>query len=150
LTSGFWRTLASTEAGTVGCVPPFWLVSIGLRGVMAASVPLLASEKIWSNDELIVSVKMYVPAMRQTPRATARAVSAMRSLRANSPRKATFCMGLADRLHQVQDVVGAVAGLLVVDEAPVGQHEQAIGVRGGGRVVRDHDDRLAELVDGAA
>jgi hypothetical protein len=57
-TSGFARTLARTDAGTVGCVPPFCDVSIGLVGVIAASVPLLDSLKIRSNDELMVSVKM--------------------------------------------------------------------------------------------
>ena len=38
----------------------------------------------------------------------------------------------------------------VVGDAPVGEHEQPVGVGRGAGVVGDHDDRLAVLVDGAA
>src|ERR687886_1740039 len=88
--------------------------------------------------------------MSVTPRATASAVRIKRSLRAKRPRSATLRMGSADRLHEVEDVLGAVRLLGVVDDPAVGEDEQPVGVGGGGRVVRDHDDRLAELVDGAA
>src|ERR687883_1530576 len=88
--------------------------------------------------------------MSVTPSATASAVRINRSLRANSPRRATLRMELADGLHEVEDVLGAVRLLGVVDDLAVGEDEQPVGVGGGGRVVRDHDDRLAELVDGAA
>jgi hypothetical protein len=73
-------------------VPPLFDVSIVLRGVIDASVPLADSVKIRSKERLIVSVKTYVPAMSVTPRATASAVSTRRSLRANSPRRATLRM----------------------------------------------------------
>src|SRR3954462_13426891 len=204
-TPGWRRTRARIVGGTVGCVPPLLLVSIGLRGVIDASVPFADWVKIRSNERLIVSVKTYVPAISVTPSATASAVRISRSLRAKSPRSATFRISgpsrggrpgeggwrrrrartqtrrnasrhfersrtqpggdgrpsypgralregprSADRLHEVQDVLGGVRLRAVVDDPPVGEHEQAVGVGGGGRVVRDHDDRLAELVDGAA
>src|SRR3954453_12711642 len=145
-TPGWRRTCARIVGETVGCVPPLLLVSIGLRGVIDASVPFADWVKIRSNERLIVSVKTYVPAMSVTPRATASAVSTRRSLRANSPRRATLRIRLADRLHEVEDVLGGVR-LAVVDDAPVGEHEEPVGVGGRRGVVRDHDDRLAELVD---
>ena len=36
---------------------------------------------------------------------------------------------------------------MAVDDPPVGEEQDAVGDRGGAGVVRDHDDRLAELVD---
>src|SRR6185436_5110387 len=149
-TPGCRRTCARTAGETVGCVPPLLLVSIGLRGVIDASVPFADWVKIRSNERLIVSVKTYVPAISVTPSATARAVRTRRSLRANSPRRATLRMPeLPDGLHEVEDVVRGV-GLAVVDDPAVGEDEETVGVGGRGRVVRDHDDRLAELVDRAA
>src|SRR3954454_6375890 len=149
-TPGCRRTCARIAGETVGCVPPWLLVSIGFRGVIDASVPFADWVKIWSNERLIVSVKTYVPAISVTPSATASAVRISRSFRANSPRRATLRMGSADRLHEIQDVLGGVRLSAVVDDLAVGEHEQAVGVGGGRRVVRDHDDGLAELVDGAA
>jgi hypothetical protein len=58
--------------------------------VIAVSTPSFDFSKIRSNDRLIVSVKTYVPAIRVTPSAMARAVSPRRSLRVRSPRSATF------------------------------------------------------------
>jgi hypothetical protein len=84
------RTRCSSEAGTVGSVPAS--VSRPSRGVIAVSTPSLDFSKIRSNERLIVSVKTYVPAIRVTPSAMASAVSARRSLRVNSPRRATFRM----------------------------------------------------------
>jgi hypothetical protein len=49
--------LFSTSAETVGGVPPLFVVSIVLCGVMAASVPRLETVKIVSNALLIESVK---------------------------------------------------------------------------------------------
>ncbi len=91
-TPGCRRTCARIVGDTVGCVPPLFDVSIVLRGVIDASVPFADSVKILSNELLIVSVKTYVPAMSVTPRATASAVRTSRSLRAKSPRRATFRM----------------------------------------------------------
>ncbi len=50
------RTRSSSDAGTVGSVPP-WSSARPSRGVIAVSTPLLVSVKIRSNDRLIVSVK---------------------------------------------------------------------------------------------
>ncbi len=91
-TPGCWRTLSSTAAETVGGVPPLLVVSIVLCGVMAASVPRLETVKIVSKALLIESVKTYVPAISVVPRTTASTVSASRSLRASSPRRATLRM----------------------------------------------------------
>ena len=44
----------------------------------------------------------------------------------------------------------AVGSLHLVDDAAVGEEHDPVGVAGGDRVVGDHDDRLAELVDGLA
>ena len=53
------------------------------------SVPVLACAKTSVNERLIVSVKMYVPAIIATPSTTASAVRAVRSGRARRPRRAT-------------------------------------------------------------
>ena len=91
-TPGCWRTLSSTGPGTVGAVPPLLVVSIVLCGVIAASVPRLETVKIVSKALLIESVKTYVPAISVVPSTTASTVSARRSLRAKSPRRATLPM----------------------------------------------------------
>lgn len=52
-------------------------------------------------------------------------------------------------LHEVENGVGRRLEHLV-DDVPVGQEQDPVGVAGGGRVVGDHDDRLAELLDGLA
>src|SRR4051794_2317212 len=105
-TPGWRRTRARTAGDTVGTVPPLFETSMVCLGVIDASVPFADWVKIRSNERLIVSVKTYVPAISVTPSATASAVRISRSLRANSPRRATLRMGSADRLHEVQDVLG--------------------------------------------
>ena len=42
----------------------------------------------------------------------------------------------------------AVGSVELVDDAAVGEEHDPVGVRGRDRVVGDHHDRLAELVDG--
>ena len=56
---------------------------------------------------------------------------------------------LGHRLHQVEDALGGRAGAVVRDAA-VAEHDDPIGDRGGMRVVGDHHDGLAEVVDRVA
>ena len=56
---------------------------------------------------------------------------------------------LLERLHDVEDLVGREV-LAVRDDQAVGEEHDAVGDRGRARVVRDHHDRLAVLVDRAA
>jgi hypothetical protein len=63
-----------------------------LRGTTATSVPVFACAKTSVKERLIVSVKMYVPAIIATPSTTASAVRAVRSGRARRPRSATRLM----------------------------------------------------------
>ena len=78
-----------------------------------------------------------MPLIIATPSTTAIAVSAVRSLR-------------VARLRSVSRVMPRRATRPVVDDAPVGELDDAVGDVGGVGVVGDHDDGLAELVDGAA
>src|SRR6266571_8369135 len=91
-----------------------------------------------------VSVKTNVPEMKATPSTIASAVSTSRSLWASSPLIVTFRTSGPQRPHPLQDRVG---GRLVefADHRPVGQEEDPVRVRGPARVVRHHDDRLAEF-----
>jgi hypothetical protein len=59
----------------------------GFAPVTDTSTPWLAVSKTCENALSIVSVRTYVPEIIATPRTTASAVSAVRSLRAPSPRK---------------------------------------------------------------
>src|ERR687895_436071 len=83
--------------------------------------------------------------MKATPSSTASIVTKARSLRWASPRSATFVIALRDFLHQLDHVVGCARRGVVHHEA-VAQHDQAVRVGGRLRVVRDHHDRLPELV----
>ena len=89
-----------------------------------------------------------MPAIIATPSSTAIAVSAERSLRVGrapgGPEPIT-----RQRLQVVEDLVLRRA-LVVVDDLAVGQEQDRVGDRRRARVVGDHHDRLAELVDGAA
>src|SRR4051794_31504243 len=79
----------------------------------------------------------------------ASAVSARRPLRAStffSDRRNT---SLPEALHAVEHPLGGGLGHLV-DDPPVGQEDDAVGVARRDRIVGDHHDRLAELAHGAA
>ena len=52
-------------------------------------------------------------------------------------------------LHPVEHLLGRRARRLV-DDASVAEEHDPVGVRGGDRIVGDHDDRLLVLVDGVA
>src|SRR5580704_13856179 len=93
-----------------------------------------------------VSVSTNVPEMKVTPRMIASAVSASRSLWASRPLMVTLRISGSQGPHLLQDRIG---GRLVelAHHGPIGQEDDPVRVRGAARVVRDHDDRLAELRD---
>src|SRR5437879_2593821 len=117
---------------------------------MYAVVPRYTSSNRLSNVREIVSVRIIVPDMNETPSITARAVSAKRSLWASSPLIVTRrTVLLADVFHVVDDGLGRRA-LELVDDFPVGEEDDAIGIAGGDGIVGDHHDRLAQIGDGLA
>src|ERR1700684_2668106 len=91
-----------------------------------------------------VSVSTNVPEMNVTPSTMASAVSPSRSLWASRPLIVTFHMSVSQRPHTLQDGVGGRL-LKLAHHWPVGQEDHPVRVRGPARVVRHHDDRLAEL-----
>src|SRR3954452_4450686 len=99
-----------------------------------------------SNVFWIVAVSTDVPLMNATPMITASAVSTKRILCAARPLRVTFHISLpAQPLHLVEDGLrGRLADL--VHDAAVGKEDDAARVRGRGRVVCDHHDRLAEIL----
>src|SRR6478752_10341834 len=115
----------------------------------------------WLKLLLRVSVKINVPATNATPRTIANALIPIRSLWAKrlfrvarSTSGHRVCDGnradgpalmlRIEALHPVEDPIGGRLGHLVHD-LPVGQEQHAVRVSGGGRVVGDHHDGLAEL-----
>src|SRR3954447_12683340 len=104
-----------------------------------------------SNVFPMVSVSTRLPAMKATPSSTARLVVSTRSLRARSPAMVVFSIGalLPELLQAVEHPLGRRVRHLVDDPAVVEEHDAA-GVGGRHRIVGDHDDRLAQLLDGAA
>src|SRR6478752_4445420 len=103
-----------------------------------------------SNVCWIVAVSTEVPDMKATPMITASAVSKNRTLCAARPLRVTFHMPLpAQSVHLVED--GFRSGLVDrVDDATVREEDDPARVRGRGRVVRHHHDRLPELLHGLA
>src|SRR5512133_2720820 len=106
------------------------------------------SPKSRSNVAVAVSVSTSVPATNPTPRTTASAVSSSRSLRARRLLiVARSTRLLLQRFHPIEDFLrGRLEHL--VDDPPVGEEHDAVGVASGRRVVRHHHDRLPMLVDG--
>src|SRR4051794_24517087 len=138
-TPGTARTRASIALVIGDSCARFSRPSVSV-GETTTESPLAAALKMPAKDWLIVSVRMYVPAISATPSAIAMAVSTTRSLRCRKPRRIRRVIS-SDRLHQIQRLVGRDRRA-VVHDAPVGQHEQPIGKGRGVRVVGDHDDRL--------
>src|SRR5918911_3050488 len=100
------------------------------------------SPNSWSNVAVAVSVSTRVPATNPTPRTTATPVSSSRSFRASRLLIVARHTGSAlQRLHAVEDLLGRRVPHLVHD-ASVGQEDDPVRVRGGRRVVGDHDDGL--------
>src|SRR6478735_2864470 len=98
----------------------------------------------------MVSVSTNVPDTNATPSMTAMPVSRKRTFLLQMPLSVTFHMGSgAQALHLVEHRVGRRC-VQLVDDGAVGQEHDAVGVARRDRVVRDHDDGLAELVDRSA
>src|SRR5574340_1698281 len=127
------------------------------------STPLAASWKMLSNVRCRVSVSRNDPATKAVPSTTDSTVSASRTLCAARLRRDTLRMGELleyamasdhflgrggiELLHPVQHGLGG--GLTqLVDDLPVGQEHDAVGVARGTRIVRHDDHGLSELVDG--
>src|SRR6516164_11354232 len=103
---------------------------------------MLANSSV--NVSCRVSVRTNVPEMKVTPSTMASAVSPSRSLWASRPLIVTFHMSGPQGPHPLQDGVG---GRLVefADHGPVVQEDDPVRVCGPARVVRHHDDGLAEF-----
>ena len=146
-TPGTARTFSSVPGGS-GWVRPPKSPSTGCLAVTSTSTPFDTRSNRSVNDALMVSVKMNVPDTKATPMTTAKPVSAVRSLRANSPRidiRSIYATCFIRSSRSSADSAGAV-----VDDGAVAQHHHPVGGGRGARVVRDHDHGLAELVDRAA
>src|SRR5207245_646274 len=136
--------------GARSCWPPPWLLTLnGSWARTTASVPLVVWVNRWSKTLPIVSVNTNVPATKPTPRMIDIEVSSSRNLCASSPLRVTSHMprSVPEFLHAVEDLVGCGFGHLV-DDLAVDEEDHPLGAAGTDGVVGDHDDRLAELVDG--
>src|SRR5450755_5073133 len=97
-----------------------------------------------------VSVRTNVPDIKATPSTIASAVSASRSLWASRPLMVTLRMsGLQGSQgpqgpHPLQDRIGGRLGQLA-HHGPVGQEDDPVRIPGSPRIVRHHDDRLADF-----
>src|SRR5580693_344873 len=91
-----------------------------------------------------VSVSTKVPAMKVTPNTIARAVSARRSLCAMRPFRVTRHISVPQCPHALEDGIGCWRGELV-DDVAVSEENDPVGICSTVRIVRHHDDRLAEL-----
>src|SRR5213593_1627410 len=103
------------------------------------------SVKILLNALSMESVRTNVPLIIATPRTIAIAVSAVRSLRLMSPRRANQVMRARSRgrhlFHHRQDLVRVALAELAHDHA-VREEKHAMRDRGGARLVRHHHDGL--------
>ena len=86
--------------------------------------------------------------MNITPSTMASAVRASRSLWASSPLIVTFHTSGPQRAHVLENRVRRWAVQLVHD-VPVSEEDHPVGVGRAVWIVRDHDDGLPELGDGA-
>src|SRR5829696_4621449 len=102
-------------------------------------------------------LKVITPARKPMPSTMASVLISRRTLRASrlrQVRRSTSARRLLDRDvlepgHLGEDLV-AVGIAQLVDDHSVGEEENTVGVRRRDRVVADHHDGLAELVDTAA
>src|SRR5258705_3136327 len=146
----FWIT-ASSDAGTGprSASAGSWGESFWVERIWASVFPLTSAKRL-SKEWASVSVSTNVPATKPTPSTTDRAVSASRSLWARRPLIMTRRIGLRPLVFQGLEAVEDPLRrrpLHLVDDVAVGQEHRPVGVAGGGGVVGDHDDRLAEVVD---
>src|SRR5438067_1338489 len=100
-----------------------------------ASVPLVTSEKRVLKLARSVSPRARVPERKATPMNTAKKVPASRRFRAHRPWRVSLPMSSApEGLDAVEHAFGR--GLVhAIDEAPVGEEQDGVGVAGGHRVV---------------
>src|SRR4051812_34606946 len=105
------------------------------------------SAKRLSNVFPMVSVRTRLPAMKATPRSTAKLVVRTRSFRCRSPAMVVLSIGalLAELLEPVEHPLGGRV-LHLVDDPSVVQEDHAAGVGGRHRVVRHHHDGLPQLL----
>ena len=114
-------------------------------------MPSLAVAKSPSKVFPMVSVRIMVPAMKATPRTTARPVSTKRTLWAQRPLMVRLNMAIyLPKLFMRSRTDSAVGCVELVDDAAVGEEDDAVGVARRHGVVGDHHDRLAQLADGLA
>ena len=97
----------------------------------------------------MVSPSTRVPARKATPSTTAEQVASRRRLWAPMDLRVVRHIGaqLPRARHALEHALGG-RGLHVVDDPAVGQEHDGVGVGRGRRVVGDHDDGLAHVVDG--
>ena len=106
------------------------------------------SPKRSSNVEFMVSASTSTPLMKATPRATARNVAMSRPLCSKMPRRATLRTAQASpNCFMRSSTFSAVGSAISSTMRPSLRKTDVVGVTGGDRVVGDHDDRLAQLVD---
>src|SRR4051794_7447618 len=117
-------------------------ISSSLRTI--ASVPELPSASNECVPAFIASPSTSVAARKATPITIAIAPPSSRRLRAQREEKSCLRMSVPQLLHAVQQA--SCSRLVdVVDDLAVGEEDDLVGAGGGGSVVRDHHDRLAEL-----
>src|SRR5690606_12561416 len=110
--------------------------------------PSLAWRNRSSKDDRRLAPMNRVAARKPTPRTMAVPVERRRRRWARSDAKVTVNTSGPQVLHAVEDRLGRRL-VQLVDDAPVGEEEDGVGVGGGDRVVGDHRDGLAHLVDGS-
>ena len=115
------------------------------------SMPSLDVAKSPSKVFPMVSVRIIVPAMKATPRTTARPVSTKRTLWAQRPLRVRLNMAIyLPKLFMRSRTDSAVGCVELVDDVAVGEEDDPVGVGRRHGVVGDHHDRLAELPHGLA
>src|SRR5918996_56877 len=121
--------------------------SVALRTM--TSVPALTSANRSSKLARRVSPSTRVPARKATPRNTAKAVPTRRRPWPRISLTVSDNMSVSQLLDAVEH--GRRRRVVeVIDDPAVGQELRPVGVRGRHRVVGDHHDGLAHLVDGPA
>src|SRR5919106_865148 len=143
--SGVSRVVRSpiSSSGSSASMPR----SVALRTM--TSVPALTSANRSSKLARRVSPSTRVPARKATPRNTAKAVPTRRRPWPRISLTVSDNMSVSQLLDAVEH--GRRRRVVeVIDDPAVGQELRPVGVRGRHRVVGDHHDGLAHLVDGPA
>src|SRR5947209_3868234 len=124
--------------------PELLLTAEALRTL--TSVPLKACTNRWSMLAASVSLTIRVPARKATPRKTAMKAPTSRRLWVQRLLAASLVVCISDlqRLQVGKDRRHA-RRCVTIDDAPVSQEQDGIGVCRGDRVVGHHDDRLPQV-----